>query len=176
MRWFDERQSGREACPLLRVAMRLPIFWTESDVNHDKGRSQAGRGRNNDGVACCEWGEQRIRQNKNKSPDCHFKIAVLPQQPRDRIASCKWRRLPGKPCSSGRSSRKEGKAAISSSIRFSKPKSAEKTIAFLEGEYKRVGRAIAELSKDLEKLSKDLEKLRGSIQLREQVLIHGEDR
>jgi transcriptional regulator with XRE-family HTH domain len=49
-------------------------------------------------------------------------------------------------------------------------------LRFLEGEYKRVGRAIAELSKDLENLSNDLEKLRGSIQLREQVLIHGEDR
>ena len=36
-------------------------------------------------------------------------------------------------------------------------------LRILEGEYKRVGRVIAALSKDLEKLSNDLEKLRGSI-------------
>ena len=36
-------------------------------------------------------------------------------------------------------------------------------LRFLEGEYERVGRVIAELSKGLEKLSNDLEKLRGSI-------------
>lgn len=42
-------------------------------------------------------------------------------------------------------------------------------LPFLEDEYKRMGRAIAELAKDLEKLSNDLEKLQGSNQLHEQV-------
>ena len=36
-------------------------------------------------------------------------------------------------------------------------------LRFLESEYKRVGRVIAELGKDLEKLSNDWEELRGSI-------------
>ena len=96
--WFNDRQGDRTIASLYAATNGYgpnhPIFWTERDVNHDKRCCQVGGSFHSDGIACCEWHGQCVRQDKNKSFDCHFKFAVLPQCACGRIGTNKRPRPP----------------------------------------------------------------------------------
>ena len=78
--WFNEQRGlGNAFFCNNSFGPHQPIFWTEHDVKHDKRRCSVSGRFNRDGVARGEWHWQSVRRDKNKSLDCHFKIAVLPQ-------------------------------------------------------------------------------------------------
>lgn len=128
----------RRWAPFLRVAMRgllihLPTFWAERDGKHGERRRQVGRGFNSDGVACCEWRWQRFRRIKNKSLDCHFKIAVLSQPARVRIGTSERRWSKKLQFSCARSCQQGSKAAFLFRRRCAKSTPAERAVAFSGG-------------------------------------------
>jgi hypothetical protein len=133
----------------------LATFRTERDDKHDKRCCHIGRSLYSDGVTHREWLWQCVRENKNKSFDCYFEIAVLSQPARCRIGtSLRWL-PPRRPLSCTHARWSESKANFLSCSQFAKSTGANWAIAFSEERLHAAnprGRQIEQGSGELEKL------------------------